>query len=133
MNKPTRTPARLLSLAAALGALVAAPVAWAEHLMETDPGRYQYRYGDRHHSAYVNPPAEADYIVADGLIARPLGLAATAVGAAVFIVTLPFSLPSGNVEEVGRVLVRDPAAYTFQRCMGCFKRSTGSATYAGTK
>lgn len=130
MNTLTRASTYLLSVAGILGTL---PLAQAEHVLERDSGRYEYRYGGRHHSAYVNPPAAADYIVADGLFARPLGLAATAVGTAVFIVTLPFSLPSGNVEEVGRVLVRDPAAYTFQRCMGCFKRPIGEAPYAGAE
>lgn len=129
MNRLTRVSIYLLSVAGALGTMPLAAPAWAEHVQETDSGRYEYRYGERHHSAYMNPPAQADYIVADGLIARPLGIVATAVGTAVFIATLPFSLPSGNVEEVGRVLVRDPAVYTFQRCMGCFKRPIGESAY----
>ncbi len=129
----TRSWSHRLCVAGAVASLAGAPAAWAEHVMESGSGRYEYRYGGRHHSAYVNPPAASDYIVADGLIARPLGLAATAIGAAVFIATLPFSLPSGNAEEVGRVLVRDPAVYTFQRCLGCFKPRLGSGSPTSTR
>jgi hypothetical protein len=55
---------------------------------------------------------------ADGLIARPLGLVATVVGAVVFVVTLPFSLPSKSVDSAAKELVAVPAQYTFKRPLG---------------
>ena len=55
---------------------------------------------------------------ADGLIARPLGLVTTAVGAVVFVVTLPFTLPSRSVDRAAKQLVAKPAQYTFKRPLG---------------
>jgi hypothetical protein len=55
----------------------------------------------------------------DLLIARPLSLAVTVVGVAVFLVSLPFSLLGGNVGEAGKTLVVGPATTTFVRCLGC--------------
>lgn len=55
----------------------------------------------------------------DGVIIRPITLAATVVGAAIFVVTLPFSAIAGNSAQVAQRLVVDPAAYTFTRCLGC--------------
>jgi len=56
---------------------------------------------------------------ADALIARPLGLVVTGLGAAVFVVSLPFSLIGGNVGEAADMLVVEPARETFGRCLGC--------------
>jgi hypothetical protein len=58
-------------------------------------------------------------MVGDAVIARPLGLAFTVIGAATFLVTLPFSALGGNVAEAGKVLVVGPAEATFVRCLGC--------------
>jgi hypothetical protein len=54
----------------------------------------------------------------DGLIGRPLGLAATAVGAATFIVTLPASLATHTADEAAWGLMGRPAAWTFNRPLG---------------
>ena len=55
----------------------------------------------------------------DLLLARPIGLVTTVAGAALFVVTLPFSAAGGNVAEAGEVLVAGPARTTFVRCLGC--------------
>lgn len=60
----------------------------------------------------------AGEMYADGLIARPLSLVATAVGAVVFVVTLPFTLPSKSVDRAAKQLVAKPAQYTFKRPLG---------------
>lgn len=60
-------------------------------------------------------------IMADVLIARPIGAAMTAIGAAAFIVTLPFSVAGGDVAEAGEKLVVGPGKETFVRCLGCKK------------
>jgi len=64
-------------------------------------------------------PSGAEMAV-DGLVVRPLGIVSTVLGAATWLVTLPFTLPSGSVGEAGEVLVRDPAQFTFIRPLGEF-------------
>ncbi len=54
------------------------------------------------------------------VVVRPLGLAATVIGGAVFIVTSPFSLLGGNVEPAFNYLVADPFTFTFNRPLGDF-------------
>ena len=61
-----------------------------------------------------------DYaMVADLVIARPLGVVFTALGAAVFVVSLPFTAAAGGVKEAANGLVVGPAKETFVRCLGC--------------
>lgn len=62
---------------------------------------------------------EAD-IIADALVVRPVSFAAMLVGSVIFVVALPFSIPSGSVGTVGRQIVVVPAKYTFVRPMGDF-------------
>lgn len=65
------------------------------------------------------PPAYA--MVADVVIARPLLIAATVIGAGVFVVTLPFTLLGGGVDRAGQALVVEPGKAAFVRCLGCTK------------
>lgn len=62
--------------------------------------------------------AAAEMMVVDMLLFRAFGIVATAMGTAVFIVSLPFSLPGGNTEAAFQKLVVDPAKYTFNRPLG---------------
>lgn len=55
----------------------------------------------------------------DLIIARPVGIVITAVGAATFLVSLPFSALGGNVEQAADTLVMGPVRETFVRCLGC--------------
>ncbi len=57
----------------------------------------------------------------DAIIARPLGVVFTVVGAALYVVTLPFSALGGNAKQAGQELVVGPAEATFVRCLGCTK------------
>jgi hypothetical protein len=59
-------------------------------------------------------------MTADLVFSRPLGLAAIVAGAAVFVVSIPFSALGGNTEQAYQKLVADPAAYTFRRPLGEF-------------
>ena len=63
------------------------------------------------------PPSSA-VVAADALIARPLGLATTIAGAAVFLVTLSTSVSSGSTDYAAWGLVGRPGAYTFKRPLG---------------
>lgn len=64
-----------------------------------------------------NPPAYA--MIGDLLIARPLLVVATVIGAGVFVVSLPFTALGGGVGDAGQALVVDPAKSAFVRCLGC--------------
>jgi len=70
------------------------------------------------HRQYACPQATGETMVADTLVARPGGLAATVAGATVFLVSLPFSLISGSTPEAAQKLIAEPAAYTFTRPLG---------------
>ncbi|MCD6305365.1 MAG: hypothetical protein J7M32_03650 [Deltaproteobacteria bacterium] len=61
---------------------------------------------------------KAGYMAGDLFVVRPLGIAATAVGTVIYIISLPFSLAGGNAEEARQKLVYDPAQYTFTRPLG---------------
>ena len=63
-------------------------------------------------------PDSAGMMLMDAFLLRPLGLAATVLGTAVFIVTLPFSLPTHSADDAAKVLVVKPAKYTFARPLG---------------
>lgn len=66
---------------------------------------------------------KATDMVVDAVVLRPIGLAATVVGAALTVVALPFTIPSGSVEASARELIVKPAAYTFKRPLGDFSDS----------
>ncbi|MFB0521764.1 MAG: hypothetical protein ACETWD_10120 [Desulfatiglandales bacterium] len=69
----------------------------------------------------TTPPAEgatAEKMIADLLLLRPLGIVATVMGTAFFIVSLPFSVPGGNTKAAFQKLVTDPAKFTFDRPLG---------------
>lgn len=59
-------------------------------------------------------------VAADILVGRPLCLAATVVGTALFVVALPVALISKSVRQTGRALVVRPAEATFTRDLGDF-------------
>jgi len=61
----------------------------------------------------------AEEMVGDLLVARPVGVVVTALGAAAFVVSLPFSAIGGNVDRAADKLVVGPARETFVRCLGC--------------
>ena len=63
----------------------------------------------------------AGAMAADLVLARPLGIASTVLGSAVFIVSLPFSLPGGNTKKVFKTTVVKPAEFTFKRPLGEFE------------
>ena len=61
------------------------------------------------------------YVAGDLAVARPVGLVATIIGGAVFVLCLPFALPAGSVHDTADVLVGDPYRFTFKRPLGYFK------------
>jgi hypothetical protein len=65
--------------------------------------------------------------IADAVIARPLGIVVTGLGAVLFVVSLPFSALGGNIGEAADALVIKPAKETFTRCLGCTSSEQTSA------
>ena len=70
--------------------------------------------------ALAEDVASAPDMIADVIIARPIGLVCIVVGTAAFIVALPFALASDSVEPVSRRLVVGPFKFTFTRPVGDF-------------
>jgi len=77
--------------------------------------------------AFAEPPKDGMAIVADVLLVRPVGLVAGVFGSAMFLVSLPFSIPSDSVGTAGKLLVADPFEFTFQRPLGDFDYRVGQA------
>lgn len=68
----------------------------------------------------VGKDPSAGAMIADTVFARPLGLATTIAGSAVFVVSLPFSALGGNASTALQKLVKDPFVFTFRRPLGDF-------------
>lgn len=103
---PLRTTALVLALTTGLPAL---PAQGTEVVQSNNSGDPTYT---------VNaPPAYS--MIGDLLIARPFLIAGTAIGAAAFVVSLPFTALGGNVKEAGEALVVAPGREAFVRCLGC--------------
>jgi hypothetical protein len=64
----------------------------------------------------------AEAMLADVIVLRPFGIAATVLGTAVFVVSLPFTLPTRSVDKAAQKLVVDPAKFTFVRPLGYMPR-----------
>lgn len=102
-------PFRALSFALALAMALPSLSAFAEVSQSNTSGNPAYDV--------QGPPAFA--MIGDLVIARPLLIAATVVGAGLFVVSLPFTALGGNVGEAGKALVVDPGRAAFVRCLGC--------------
>jgi hypothetical protein len=68
---------------------------------------------------YETNAPKAFSMIGDLLIARPLLIGATAIGAVAFVVSLPFTAAGGNIGEAGKALVVEPGKEAFVRCLGC--------------
>jgi hypothetical protein len=60
----------------------------------------------------------SDEIAADLLFVRPVAFSSIIVGAGIFVVSLPFTIPTGNFILAGRKLVVVPFKYTFSKPLG---------------
>ncbi len=67
-----------------------------------------------------DPQITGANMVADALIARPLGLVGIVAGFALFIVSSPFSLISSSAGDAWDGMVVYPAKFTFSRDLGDF-------------
>lgn len=62
----------------------------------------------------------ADMVV-DLVAVRPLAFVGSVAGLAAFLVSLPFTAPSGSAPDAARALVGRPLEYTFNRPLGDFR------------
>ena len=85
----------------------------------TLPAQAEEAQSSRGDPAYDIQTPKAYAMLGDLIIARPLLIGATAIGAVAFVVSLPFTALGGNVKEAGQALVADPAREAFARCLGC--------------
>lgn len=56
----------------------------------------------------------------DLVLVRPLGIAASVIGAAGFVLALPFTVASGSTGETACEWIGAPLDYTFKRPLGDF-------------
>lgn len=76
-------------------------------------------------SSFAAPGNEPDDLTtekmaADLVAVRPLGIVSTIAGCALYVFSLPFSLPGGNASAVWESAVVKPAKFTFDRPLGDF-------------
>ena len=88
MKKPKRLFFVLLSVSLLVGSLYAE--AWAQEKSD-------------------------EYNATDLFIARPLGVVAAAGGTVLFVLSLPFTLPTRSVEDSFNIFVVDPWKFSFVR------------------
>ena len=60
-------------------------------------------------------PVGQGWSVMDVVFARPLGVAAGIAGSAIFVVTLPFTIPAGGVKEAADMFIVKPFQFSFNR------------------
>ncbi len=95
--------ARRATTALMIGCLLLPQALWAQSSIDDSPNEFA--------------------MVGDLLVARPIGAVMTVGGAAVWLVSLPFTLMAGHAGEAAETLMLGPAQATFWRCLGC--RNTG--------
>jgi len=60
-------------------------------------------------------PVVQGWSIMDVVFARPLGVAAGIAGSAIFIVSLPFTIPAGGVKEAADMFIVKPFQFSFTR------------------
>jgi hypothetical protein len=60
-------------------------------------------------------PVADEWNMMDLLVARPLGVVAGIIGTGVFILSLPFTIPTGSVDEAAQMFVVKPLNFSFIR------------------
>jgi hypothetical protein len=61
---------------------------------------------------------DANNMLADTLLLRPIGVAALAMGTVLYIVSLPAAIMTDSQKETYKVLIKEPSDYVFKRPVG---------------
>ena len=91
--------ARRATVALLISCLMLPQMLWAQEAVDESPNEWA--------------------MVGDLFVARPIGVVLTVGGAAVWLVSLPFTLLSGHASEAAGTLIGGPVETTFMRCLGC--------------
>ena len=75
--------------------------------------------------AWASADAETSAVIVDAAVARPFTFVLSVVGSALFVATLPFTVPSGSVSKAADTLVVGPGKDTFTRPLGDLKDFLG--------
>ena len=62
-----------------------------------------------------NDPIADEWNAIDILLARPIGVIAGIVGSAVFVVSLPFTIPTRSVRDAAGIFIVKPFQFSFVR------------------
>ena len=62
-----------------------------------------------------NDPLAHEMYALDILFARPIGIIAGVVGSAIFVVALPFTIPTGGVRDAADIFIVKPFQFSFVR------------------
>ena len=60
-------------------------------------------------------PIRDEWNMIDLIIARPIGIAAGIFGTGVFLLSLPFTIPTGSVDDAAQMFVVKPFNFSFVR------------------
>jgi len=60
-------------------------------------------------------PVGQEWSAADLIVARPIGVVAGILGTAVFIASLPFTIPTGGVGDAANMFIVQPFQFSFTR------------------
>jgi hypothetical protein len=93
------TRARRTVAALMITCLLLPQMVWAQEAVDESPNGYAMAF--------------------DLVVARPVGAVLVVGGAAVWLVSLPFTLLSGHASEAAGTLIGGPVETTFMRCLGC--------------
>lgn len=62
-----------------------------------------------------NDPITDEWKMFDIIIARPMGIVAGILGTGIFILALPYTIPTGGVDEAADTFIKRPFKFTFTR------------------
>ncbi len=62
-----------------------------------------------------NDPTTDEWMMLDVLVARPLGIVAGVLGTGVFILSLPYTLPTRGVDQAAEIFIKRPFKFSFTR------------------
>jgi hypothetical protein len=60
-------------------------------------------------------PEKDEWNMIDLLIARPMGIAAGILGTGIFFLSLPFTIPTGSINDAAQMFVVKPFKFSFVR------------------
>jgi len=75
-------------------------------------------YAEKAYTKDVAEEVSGEEMILDLVLLRPIGFVATVLGAAAFVVSLPFTIPLKQTNEAAQKMVVKPGKYTFTRPLG---------------